>query len=127
LKFLASFFLLLYKSCTMKNLLFTSLIAFLFSCSKMQNKETEFYVRGNCEMCKERIETSIKGINGVSMATWNPKSSVLKVAYDSTMVKELELHKAVASTGHGTKLVEMNNEAHESLPECCKVGANSMN
>jgi mercuric ion binding protein len=110
----------------MKYLLFTSLLALIFSCSKMQNKEAEFYVRGNCEMCKERIETSLKATNGVTNAVWDVKSSVLKVSYDSTLVKEMELHKAVASTGHGTKLVEMNGEAHDALPECCKVGASSM-
>lgn len=104
--------------------LFPFLLFALCACSKSSdsNKESEFYVRGNCEMCKERIEASVKSVPGVSSAIWDVNTSSLKVAYDSTKVTELALHKSVAATGHGTKQVEMDSNAHNDLPECCQVG-----
>jgi periplasmic mercuric ion binding protein len=105
----------------MKQLIYLSFISILFSCSKNNSKEVEFFVRGNCEMCKERIENTVKNVSGVSAANWDVNSSKLKVTFDSSKVKELDLHKAIAATGHATKLVEMNIKAHDELPECCKI------
>jgi len=105
----------------MKQLIFLLFIPIIFACSKNTSKETEFFVRGNCEMCKERIENTAKNVSGVTSANWDVNSSSLKVTFDSTKVKELDLHKAIAGTGHGTKLIEMNTKAHDELPDCCKV------
>lgn len=74
-------------------------------------------------MCKERIEKAVESLPGVAVSKWEPNESNLKVSYDSTILSELDLHKAVAATGHGTKLIEMDSKAHDDLPECCKVGA----
>ncbi len=113
--------LFLFKIRIMKQLIFILFISVLFSCSKSANKEVEFYVRGNCDMCKERIETTVKAVPGIATANWEVKTSNLKVTFDSTKTNELDLHKAIAATGHGTKLVEMNAKAHDELPDCCKI------
>ncbi len=105
----------------MKHALFVLFISVLFSCSKSANKEAEFYVRGNCDMCKERIETAVKVVPGIAIANWDVNTSNLKVTFDSTKTTELALHEAIAATGHGTKLVEMNAKAHDELPDCCKL------
>lgn len=96
--------------------------AFLFSCGDNNQtvKEGEFYVRGNCGMCEERIESTLKEIPGVMKADYDVKTKNIFVAYDSTKVTELALHTAVAKTGHETKEVAMDEAAHEELPECCK-------
>jgi Cu(I)/Ag(I) efflux system membrane fusion protein len=104
----------------MKKLIYL-LFPILLACSKNTSKETDFFVRGNCEMCKERIENTAKSISGVTAANWDVNSSNLKVTFDSTKVKELDIHKAIAGKGHATKLVEMNTKAHDELPDCCKV------
>ena len=106
----------------MKQLTFLLFIPFVFACSKSNNsKETEFFVRGNCEMCKERIESTATSISGVTFADWDVNSSSLKVKFDSTKTTELDIHKTIAATGHGTKLVDMNTTAHDELPDCCKA------
>jgi copper chaperone CopZ len=105
----------------MRLLLFVSLALGMIACSQSSNKESEFYVRGNCDMCKERIENAAKAKPGVVSASWNVETSQLRVSYDSLKTKELEIHQAVAATGHGTKQVEMNEEAHKELPECCRI------
>ena len=39
-------------------------------------------VSGNCEMCKERIETAAKG-RGVKEASWDADSKLLTLTYDT--------------------------------------------
>lgn len=110
----------------MKTQIIIALVAFtaLFSACKHVdlNSESSFWVRGNCEMCKERIEKTVRTIPGVGMATWDVETGMLKVKYDSTSVKESAIQEAVAATGHATKTVPMNQKAHDALPECCQVG-----
>jgi mercuric ion binding protein len=110
----------------MKTQIIIALVAFttLFSACKQNslNKESSFWVRGNCDMCKERIEKTVRAIPGVGMAAWDVESGMLKVNYDSTVVKEQALQEAVAGSGHATKMVPMNQKAHDALPECCQVG-----
>lgn len=84
-------------------------------------KHDEFFVRGNCEMCKERIETTVKALPGVSNAEWDVNSKSLSVDYDSTKIAFMQIHNACAKVGHGTKMVEMDEKAHTGLPDCCQV------
>jgi mercuric ion binding protein len=86
------------------------------------NQQAEFYVRGNCGMCKERIEETVKAVDGVSKAVWSGKDKMLSISYDSTKVNELQLHQVVAASGHETKLATSPDDVHDALPECCKKG-----
>src|SRR6478735_8952670 len=109
----------------MKTQIIIALVAFtaLFSaCKQGTNKESSFWVRGNCEMCKERIEKTVRALPGIGQATWDVESGMLKVTYDSATVKESAIQEAVAGAGHATKTVPMNQKAHDALPECCQVG-----
>ncbi|MBO9700499.1 MAG: cation transporter [Sporocytophaga sp.] len=104
-----------------KHFFITILIVLVWGCqSKNQQKTAEFYVRANCEMCEERIEAAATQLTGVESADFNLESHQLSVTYDSTKISELEIHKAIANVGHGTKLVPMSATAHEKLPGCCK-------
>lgn len=106
-------------------LLFSGLVTLAFSCSQNNtNKQTEFYVRGNCGMCEERIEKTVSTLPGVNKADWNVETKNLSVSYDTTKVDEAKIHQAIANSGHETKLVQSPKEAHDALPECCKKGAN---
>ncbi len=107
----------------MKNLIFVLLsLLLLASCSKSKKETTEvkFYARGNCDMCKERIEAAALDVKGVSKAVWDVDSKALTVNIDTVQTTLLAVHKAVASVGHSTKLVPMNQKAHDELPYCCK-------
>jgi copper chaperone CopZ len=92
------------------------------SCSNSgAKKHDEFYVRGNCEMCKERIESTVKGLPGVANAEWDVDSKALSVDYDSTKITSMQIHSACAKVGHGTKMVAMDDKAHAELPDCCQM------
>ena len=38
---------------------------------KNKNAKVEFYVNGNCEMCKKRIEKAALSVSGVKSAAWH--------------------------------------------------------
>lgn len=110
----------------MKKILFSILVLSLAACAGKPNAEAEFYVRGNCGMCKERIDKTALTVKGVSTADWNEETSTLKVAYDSTQTSSMDIEKAIAATGHSTKGVAMDSVAHKALPECCQEHAKEM-
>lgn len=80
----------------------------------------EFFVRGNCEMCKERIETAFKNVDGVNKATWSIQTSMAEVSFDNTIATEEDFHHAAAHAGHRTENVNADEEAYSDLPPCCK-------
>ncbi len=93
----------------------------LIASCKQTTNEIKFKVRGNCEMCKERIENTALKLEGVKDARWNVETGIIQVLFDSSKVKLLQIHSSIANEGHGTNLVEMNLEAHSHLPDCCKI------
>jgi Cu(I)/Ag(I) efflux system membrane fusion protein len=108
----------------MKKLWILSVLFILFtSCGSAINKQSTFFVRGNCEMCKERIESTASSIKGVSFVAYDVDKEELKVGYDTLLVSEIEIEKKIAQTGHATLNVPMDTINHNKLPECCKVHA----
>lgn len=81
-------------------------------------KETEFKVFGNCGMCKNRIEKTLK-IKEVKFAKWDKKSKMLKIAFDSTSISVDSLHKRIAAVGHDTEKFKAPDKVYENLPKCC--------
>ena len=84
------------------------------------NSSTEFWVRSNCEMCKETIETALKGTEGVANAELNLDKHMVKIDFDSTKTNVDALHKACAGAGYETKVVSAIPTAYDNLPKCCK-------
>ena len=106
----------------MKNIIVLAIVlAGLVSCTSKPNAHAEFFVRGNCEMCKERIDKTVLAISGVRGADWNVETETIKVDYDSTLISSLNIEEVIAATGHATKNVPMDSSAHEKLPKCCQV------
>lgn len=117
----------------MKNYLFTislliatsTFIGLMSACNDAKSPKTKnsFIVRGNCEMCKERIEETAMGIAGVKKAVWDVESKEMVIEFDSTKVDLKNIHTALAKAGHGTGLQEATDAANETLPPCCRKGA----
>lgn len=78
-------------------------------------------VQGNCELCKERIETAAKSVKGVASADWDIKKKMLHVSFDSKKTNLDAISKAIAKVGHQTDKDKADPEAYKALPECCKV------
>ena len=77
-----------------------------------------FMVKGDCGMCKERIETTaIK--SGASAAEWSSESQKLHLEFDSSQVSEKEILKQIAMAGHDNELFSAPDEIYQQLPSCC--------
>lgn len=97
------------------------ILSFTYCTSATAGGETAtFKVYGNCEMCKERIEASLKGVKGVQSAVWNVDSKIMKVVYDSKVVSVDDVQKKIAAVGHDTEKVSANGAVYNELPGCCQ-------
>lgn len=80
--------------------------------------KASFMVKGNCAMCKERIETTaIK--NGANSARWSTENQQLIVEYDAAKTNPDELLKKIAEAGHDNEKFSASAEIYNSLPSCC--------
>jgi membrane fusion protein, copper/silver efflux system len=91
--------------------------------NKLNEKEhlqhIQFKVSGNCEMCKERIETAAKSVKGVLSAVWNRQLKQIHIAFDKLKTNSIAIQKAIAKAGHDTDLQKASDEIYKKLPECC--------
>ncbi|RKD86529.1 efflux RND transporter periplasmic adaptor subunit [Mangrovibacterium diazotrophicum] len=86
------------------------------------NSTTEhamFKVSGNCDMCKDRIETAANRIDGVLSANWDPDKQMLHLNFDPKKTSTDEVQKAVAAAGHDTEKYKAPDSVYNELPECC--------
>lgn len=88
--------------------------------SKMANLEHQkIKVSGNCEMCKDRIETASKSVSGVRSAEWSTETKMLHVQFDGAKTNLDAIQKAIANAGHDTEKYKASDAVYKALPECC--------
>jgi len=104
----------------MKTLLISIFTLFLFTASYAQKKvvEDSIPVSGVCEMCKERIDSSLD-MKGVKIAEWDMSNKTLFIAYRQDKISEEQIHKAIVATGHDTDQMKADDEVYAELPFCC--------
>jgi len=78
-----------------------------------------FKVWGNCEMCKETIEGSLK-VAGVSKADWNVDTKIMTVSYDSSKISLDQIQKNIAGVGYDTEKYKGDDKAYHELAGCCQ-------
>lgn len=89
--------------------------------TEMANMEHQtIKVSGECEMCKDRIETASKSVSGVSSANWSTETKMLHVQFDGAKTNLDDILKAIAKAGHDTEKYKASDAAYKELPECCK-------
>lgn len=85
----------------------------------MQMEEKTIKVSGNCDMCKDRIETAAKSVAGVTFADWSPETKILQVKFDASKTNSDNIQKAIARVGHDTEKYKAPDDIYKNLPECC--------
>lgn len=79
--------------------------------------KNQFQVKGNCEMCKERIETTaIKA--GAKSARYSIDSQTLTLETEGNISPE-NILKKIAEAGHDNEKFKASTETYEKLPGCC--------
>lgn len=101
----------------LKSLMTFSLLFTHFLFAQTITKST-FLVKGDCGMCKERIETTAKK-TGASIANWNAETQKLSVEFDAAKTSAEEILKNIAAVGHDNEMFSAPNDVYENLPGCC--------
>ena len=106
---------------TMKNLskklmFFVLLLTSVFSFAQAVTEQ--FLVKGNCNMCKARIETTATKAGAIS-ATWSAENQTLTMVLDESKVTCDTILKQVAEAGHDNEKYKAPDGVYKSLPACC--------
>lgn len=102
---------------TLSAILFTTIA--LFAQEKEQPKQV-IAVKGQCEMCKKRIEKAALDVKGVRSVDWSVADQQLTVYLNPKKTTGKEVQEAVAKAGHDTAAVKATDEAYNALHSCCK-------
>jgi Cu(I)/Ag(I) efflux system membrane fusion protein len=85
-----------------------------------QGSNVMLKVEGVCEMCRERIEITARGIEGVVSASWDSESKQLHLSYNAEKTSLEVISKAIAKAGHDTEWNKANEKIYNDLPPCCQ-------
>ncbi len=80
---------------------------------------SSFKVWGNCEMCKETIEGSLK-VDGVSKADWDVDSKIITVEFDAAKIDLDKIQKTIAAVGYDNDKYKGDDKAYNELAGCCQ-------
>jgi outer membrane receptor for ferrienterochelin and colicin/copper chaperone CopZ len=85
---------------------------------KLKDTTISFKVSGVCEICKERIEKSVK-LKGVKSAVWNIDTKMIDLQYNPSLINISKINRVLAQAGHDTELEKAKDEVYNELPACC--------
>ncbi|ALR31922.1 TonB-dependent receptor [Chryseobacterium sp. IHB B 17019] len=81
-------------------------------------KENEFYVKGNCESCKTRIEKAAKDA-GADSAEWNAEKQMVTLNFNPAKTSSDKILKKIADVGHDNEKYKSSDNTYKNLPSCC--------
>ncbi|MFH1320476.1 MAG: heavy-metal-associated domain-containing protein [Bacteroidota bacterium] len=88
--------------------------------SKDAVKTEKFKVYGNCGMCKERIEGSLKNIEWIYSAEWDIDTKIMSLTFDESNHTLDDVINKIAGVGHDTQWNSTKDEVYNKLPKCCQ-------
>lgn len=108
----------------MKNSIFKIILVFTIFCflgntNLIAQTDTTFTVSGNCDMCKNTIETALDA-KGIKKASWNTETKLLSVTYNPSKINTKEIMQLIATAGYDTPLIKADSSAYSKLHSCCK-------
>jgi copper chaperone CopZ len=106
----------------MKTKLISTIAIFLFIgfMVKAENKLEKIKVKGQCNMCENRIEMAVKSLYGVTSAQWDKSNKSLTVSYDDKKTTMQKIQTSVAMAGHDTEMFSASESGYNRLPGCCQ-------
>ena len=104
----------------MKKIIYFVLFSALFiSCENSHTKTESFKVYGNCGMCKQTIENSLKQEN-IYSAEWNQKTKIITVSYDSLLFTRSTIAASIAKVGYDNEFAKAQDSVYNNLHSCCQ-------
>lgn len=80
--------------------------------------ENEFFVKGNCESCKARIEKAARSA-GAKSAEWNAEKQTVILNFDPSTTSADKILKKIADVGHDNEKYKTSDDIYKKLPGCC--------
>ena len=98
-----------------------SLVA-VTGCSTAETRTAKITVpTAQCMMCANKIEKTLKNVEGVAEVAVDMDVKVANVTYDATRTDLATMERAIAGVGYQANEALADSAAYASLPECCKV------
>jgi len=106
----------------MKTRLVSTIVISLFVTLNVQavTKLEKIKVNGQCDMCENRIETTVKSLDGVGSAQWDRSTKSLTVSYDDKKTSMQKIQTSIAMAGHDTEMFSASESGYNKLPVCCQ-------
>lgn len=106
----------------MKTTMITAIAFLIMTVGHAQdkNRSVSFEVKGNCGMCKNRIEKTAIKLKGVKFATWSPETKQFEAVIDERKITIPNIQKRIAEVGHDSNGFTAPDSVYNKLPECCK-------
>ena len=76
-------------------------------------------VGGACEMCTDRIVSTVKEIKGIYTVSWSLETKELLIDFDPDKTSADAVAKALAAVGHDAGKYKADDDVYNALPECC--------
>lgn len=96
------------------------LMLFLVSTVVAQSEKATISVRGNCGMCKARIEKAAIKTKGVKYAVWQAATETLTLLYNTKKTTVKQVATNIAAVGHEANGIVATDKVYDDLPLCCR-------
>ncbi|WP_407480582.1 TonB-dependent receptor domain-containing protein [Elizabethkingia meningoseptica] len=80
--------------------------------------KVSFFVKGNCDMCKARIEKASKDA-GATTAEWIAAEQKVYLEFDPQKTSAGVILQKIADAGHDNEQYKAKDAVYEKLPACC--------
>ncbi len=74
-----------------------------------------------CGMCKDKIETAVTALKGVTKVDINLGTKTGKVTYKASLIDLASIEGAISAVGYDANDTKADRSAYEGLAACCKV------
>lgn len=81
-------------------------------------EKKDFFVKGNCESCKARIEKAAKDA-GADSASWDAETQTVSLHFDSSKTSSDQILQKIADVGHDNEKYKAADHVYKNLPSCC--------
>lgn len=96
------------------------IMLFLAATAVAQTEKATISVRGNCGMCKARIEKAAIKTKGVKYAVWQTDIEALTFIYNTKKTTVSQVSANIAAVGHEANGVAVIDSVYAALPMCCQ-------
>ena len=100
-----------------------NLAAFSQSTEKANVKEAKIKTSAVCEMCKTKIEKTLKKTDGVIEGILDVDTKIATVKYDPSKTDLEKIRTAISKAGYDADGMAADKRAYNKLSPCCKKDA----